>query len=82
VLQDEPELLHNWHPVWGDRITELVFIGIDLDQDEVICSLDPCLLTDAEMEMDWSKLQDPLPAWPEQQACELISESMPEHIRG
>jgi G3E family GTPase len=61
VLKEEPELLERWDNETGDRMTELVFIGIDMDQEEVERLLDECLLTDAEMKMDWESFYDPLP---------------------
>lgn len=63
TLTEEPELLERWDETFGDRMTELVFIGIDLSKDEVETSLDGCLLTDEEMASDWSELKDPLPAF-------------------
>lgn len=63
VLKEEPELLEQWDPKFGDRVTELVFIGIEMDQNEVEASLDTCLLTDQEMEEDWVTFEDPLPAY-------------------
>jgi G3E family GTPase len=63
TLTEEPELLERWDETFGDRMTELVFIGIDLSKDEVETSLDGCLLTDEEMASDWSVLKDPLPAF-------------------
>lgn len=38
-----------WHPVWGDRCQELVWIGVDVDEAKLRAMLDSCLLTDAEM---------------------------------
>ncbi|MFB9759141.1 GTP-binding protein [Ectobacillus funiculus] len=61
TLQEEPELLKKWDSVYGDRMTELVMIGIDMNQTEIEESLDKCLLTDQEMVEDWSTLRDPLP---------------------
>ncbi|TDL76385.1 GTP-binding protein [Peribacillus frigoritolerans] len=63
TLREEPELLERWDNTFGDRITELVFIGIGLSRDDVETSLDGCLLTDEETSSDWSVLADPLPAF-------------------
>ncbi|MGP1908961.1 GTP-binding protein [Metabacillus sp. JX24] len=63
TLKDEPELLERWDTEFGDRMTELVFIGIDLNRTDVEASLDECLLTDEEMTSDWSSMHDPLPAF-------------------
>ena len=62
ILDEYPHMRDEWHPVWGDRKTELVFIGIDMDQDAILAELDACLLTDVEMTVDWSDLDDPFPA--------------------
>lgn len=61
LLADDPEWATSWDPEHGDRITELVFIGIDLDQEAIEKQLDACLLTDKEYASDWSRLPDPLP---------------------
>ncbi|UOE94961.1 GTP-binding protein [Alkalihalobacillus sp. LMS39] len=63
VLAEEPELKEKWHPQYGDRITELVFIGIDMDQAQIEASLDTCLLTEEELSLDWAQFSDPLPAF-------------------
>ncbi|MFC3886283.1 GTP-binding protein [Bacillus songklensis] len=65
TLQEEPELLERWHEVYGDRMTELVMIGIDMNQAEIEKSLDACLLTEEEMKKDWSSFKDPLPPFVE-----------------
>ncbi|MEW4284488.1 GTP-binding protein [Priestia koreensis] len=61
TLAEEPELLKKWDASYGDRMNELVFIGIDMKQAEIEDTLDACLLTDEEMTMEWSALADPLP---------------------
>lgn len=63
ILKEEPELLKKWDKRYGDRITELVMIGIDMNRDEIETSLNLCLLTDAEMQQNWSQFNDPLPAF-------------------
>jgi len=63
ILKEDPELLKKWDKRYGDRITELVMIGIDMNRDEIETSLNLCLLTDAEMQQNWSQFNDPLPAF-------------------
>lgn len=61
TLREEPELLEKWDDTFGDRMNELVFIGLEMNEEEVISTLDHCLLTDAEMQQDWSAFCDPIP---------------------
>jgi len=61
LLAEDPEWAKAWDPVHGDRITELVFIGIGLDRERIESGLHACLLTDEEYDSDWSQLPDPLP---------------------
>lgn len=61
-LEDEPEMLEKWDKDHGDRRNQLVFIGIQLDKEEIIRQLDECLLSDEEMQGDWQSLPDPF-AW-------------------
>jgi G3E family GTPase len=61
ILKEDPELLAKWDETYGDRMTELVFIGIDMNRQEIETSLDECLLTDEEMKQDWETFLDPLP---------------------
>jgi len=58
---EDPLLEKKWDEKFGDRLNELVFIGIDLVQAEVEKSLDQCLLTDEEMTLDWSQFIDHMP---------------------
>ncbi|MDZ5711436.1 GTP-binding protein [Jeotgalibacillus haloalkalitolerans] len=64
-MAEDPDLKNRWHPEWGDRINELVFIGIDLDKDTIIKDLDDCLLTEKELQSDWHLLEDPFPDFSE-----------------
>ncbi|MED3978729.1 GTP-binding protein [Priestia megaterium] len=61
TLKEEPELRAKWNEQFGDRINELVFIGIDMNEAEIIKTLDHCLLTNEEMNQDWATFKDPLP---------------------
>ncbi|MEH6989906.1 GTP-binding protein [Cytobacillus firmus] len=73
-LKDEPELLDRWDKDYGDRMTELVFIGLGMKPDKLESSLDGCLLTDKEMISDWSRLADRLPAFHTNMMEEIICE--------
>ena len=59
----------NWVEPFGDMRQELVFIGQNLDQQEVCAELDACLLNDDELYAGkefWQQLNDPFPAWTEE----------------
>ncbi len=64
-LNNQAQIEHSWHPIFGDRQTELVIIGQDLNESFITAELESCLLTTEEM-INWQKgkpFQDP---WPEQ----------------
>ncbi|WP_018755014.1 GTP-binding protein [Paenibacillus terrigena] len=63
ILSTEPDVLKKWDPTWGDRMNEVVFIGIAMDQAEIEDQLDHCLVDEAELLQDWSQFENPLP-WP------------------
>ncbi|EKN70086.1 CobW/P47K subfamily GTPase [Neobacillus bataviensis LMG 21833] len=65
ILKEEPKLLTRWDDTYGDRITELVLIGIDMNHGDIERSLDHCLLTDEDLLQDWSLFNDPLPVFTE-----------------
>ncbi|RPG50864.1 MAG: GTP-binding protein [Gammaproteobacteria bacterium TMED1] len=55
-----------WMEPFGDMRQELVFIGQNLDQENMTRALDDCLLSEDELlegKTSWSKLPDPFPTW-------------------
>jgi G3E family GTPase len=54
-----------WDERWGDRRTELVFIGTEFDEASLVARLDDCLLDDDEFAAfepeTWEAGDDPLP---------------------
>jgi G3E family GTPase len=60
-LSEDPELSKQWSPLYGDRINKVVFIGIEMDRETIVSSLDGCLLTDEELRQDWMQFKDGLP---------------------
>lgn len=61
LIQSEPDIRRKWDGVWGDRMTELVMIGIQMEREQIEQDLDGCLLTDEEMQLEWSTFNNPLP---------------------
>ncbi|USG66263.1 GTP-binding protein [Brevibacillus ruminantium] len=61
IMAEDPEWVSTWDRQHGDRQNELVFIGIGMDRERIERELDDCLLTDVELQGDWSTLPDPLP---------------------
>lgn len=60
AMTEHPELMRYWDKSFGDRYTELVFIGDELDQPQLLQRLEACLLTDWEMRLDWKRFNDPI----------------------
>ncbi|MDQ0195693.1 G3E family GTPase [Paenibacillus wynnii] len=63
VLESEPDVKEKWDEQWGDRLNEIVFIGLRLDRSVIEARLDSCLLSEEEMMQDWGLFNNPLP-WP------------------
>lgn len=63
VLAAEPDVKAKWDGQWGDRLNEIVFIGVSMNREDIEARLDRCLLTAEEMQQDWNKFNNPLP-WP------------------
>jgi G3E family GTPase len=59
-------ILKDWLEPYGDRRQMLVFIGQDLEKEELLSELEACLLDDRELaigEEKWAKFRDPFPEW-------------------
>jgi len=53
-----------WHPEFGDRRQELVFIGTDFDEQAIRRSLEQCLVDCERMDpAGWKAFPDPFPVW-------------------
>lgn len=48
-LENQDAIQKKWDKQWGDRMTELVLIGQDMDKEKIVSDLDSCLLTDIEI---------------------------------
>lgn len=59
VFEEDKEVLITWDAEYGDRGTQLVIIGIEIDEVMIKRQLDVCLLTDEEMLGDWKSFEDP-----------------------
>ena len=59
-----PDQKPNWHPQFGDRTQEIVFIGQDMKEEEIRMKLDSCLLETPIVipeNESWSRLPNPFP---------------------
>lgn len=59
ALSLHPEAGRFWDETYGDRFTEIVFLGEGLDRMAIAEALDACLLTDWEMRQDWDQFDNP-----------------------
>ncbi|HAR6238239.1 TPA: GTP-binding protein [Staphylococcus pseudintermedius] len=59
ILQERPDVRADWDPEYGDRHTQLVMIGIDLDEAAITAQLDACLVNSQEIDADWSQFSEP-----------------------
>jgi G3E family GTPase len=55
-------VLENWHPDYGDRKQEIVFIGIGMNKSQMAQQLEECLVTELAVR-EWKSLPDPFPDW-------------------
>lgn len=56
-----PDLEENWHPKYGDRASQLVIIGTEIDHDILREDLETATLTDEEMNANWDAFEDRFP---------------------
>lgn len=59
ILEERPDVAKEWDIEYGDRHTQFVIIGTDLEKEEIVKSLDQCLLDSREIDADWSQFSDP-----------------------
>lgn len=43
ILQMNPDIAASWHPVYGDRVNKIVFIGRNMDKKAIIVAMDNCI---------------------------------------
>lgn len=43
ILQMNPDIAASWHPVYGDRVNKIVFIGRNMDKKAIIEAMDCCI---------------------------------------
>ncbi len=62
-VENQAYIESKWSKQWGDRINELVFIGQDIEKEQMILELEACLLQDDEIYMFEKNIRfiDPFP---------------------
>lgn len=62
-IENKEYIEGKWDKKWGDRQTELVFIGQDMEKNQIIADLENCLLSEEENYnlIDFKKFEDPFP---------------------
>ena len=49
VLRMNPDIAAAWHPIYGDRVNKIVFIGRGMDKEAIIRALDECIAEQVEL---------------------------------
>ncbi|XVH33342.1 GTP-binding protein (plasmid) [Haloferacaceae archaeon DSL9] len=74
-----PELEEAWDDEWGDRGSQLVLIGTEMDHESIRNHLERCLLTNEEMDADWDAFDDRFPTFEALEGAEKGEPGEPEH---
>lgn len=63
--KERERIMDNWDNQYGDRETEIVFVGMGIDKERLQGLLDGCLLQDEEMVFTnmWENFEDPFVEW-------------------
>ena len=59
ILEARQDVVEDWDIEYGDRQTQFVIIGTDLDQEKISRELDACLIHSSEIDEDWRLLDSP-----------------------
>lgn len=59
ILAERQDVAAEWDPEYGDRHTQFVIIGTDLDEGTLTKELDACLVNAQEIDADWQQFEDP-----------------------
>ena len=78
-LEAYPELQEMWDDQWGDRGSQLVLIGTEIDHESIREHLERCLLTDEEMDADWETFNDRFPTFEPPEDANGDGAENPEH---
>ncbi|WP_373533409.1 zinc metallochaperone GTPase ZigA [Vampirovibrio sp.] len=65
-VETRNEITAHWDETYGDRMQEIVFIGMNMNQTDLLDRLEACLLTNEEMASGpagWSQFEDPFPEY-------------------
>ncbi|WP_372938867.1 GTP-binding protein, partial [Seonamhaeicola sp.] len=63
-IENQKEIESGWDPLFGDRKTELVFIGQYINKEKMIYQLNDCLLTNIEIKLWKDNLFPQTDKWP------------------
>lgn len=59
ILSERQDLKEIWDLEYGDRNTQFVVIGTNLDKEKITKDLDDCLLNSKEIDLEWKDLTNP-----------------------